>query len=123
MMTREPSMRVRSEGPERASLLSNPVAIVDRTNYEALVAERDLLSSAHARQRIRATIVACVFAIAAAFAGFAGGFSASQRLNDTSFKMLCSRVLNTVIQSRGPQRKTPLPVKSVSRHSDRRASR
>jgi hypothetical protein len=75
-----------------------PVAVVDRKEYDALVAERDLLSTALVRRRVGALLAAFTLAMGAALGAFMGGFWVGQLMNDESFKAACSRVVDEAVK-------------------------
>jgi hypothetical protein len=82
----------------RAALLTKPVVVVDREGFEAVIAERDHLSTASDRQRVRTILGVFTLLIAAALVGFVGGFWVGQHANDESFKAACSRVVDDAVK-------------------------
>ena len=82
----------------RAALLTKPVVVVDREGFEAVIAERDLLSTASDRQRVRTILGVFTLIMIAALLGFFGGFWVGQHTNDESFKAACSRVVDEAVK-------------------------
>jgi len=82
----------------RAALLTKPVVVVDREGFEAVIAERDHLSTASARQTVRTILGVFTLVMIAALLGFFGGFWVGQHANDESFKAACSRVLDEALK-------------------------
>ncbi|MGH7473001.1 MAG: hypothetical protein ACREJW_03590, partial [Candidatus Methylomirabilales bacterium] len=82
------------QDPGRAALLTKPVVVVDREGFEAVIAERDLLSTASDRHRVRTILGIFTLVMMAALLGFFGGFWVGQHANDESFKAACSRVVD-----------------------------
>ena len=87
--------------PQRSgwpALLTTPVAVVDRQEYDVLIADRELLSTAFVRQRIRTILGVFTLVMMAALLGFFGGFWVGQHANDESFKAACSRVVDDAVK-------------------------
>ena len=103
--------------PQRSgwpALLTTPVAVVDRQEYDVLIADRELLSTAFVRQRIRTILGVFTFVISAALVGFVGGFWVGQHTNHESFKAACSRVVDEALRSAKPQRSRVVHVEDVA---------
>ena len=104
-------------GPESSgwpALLTKPVAVVDRQEYDVLIADRELLSSAFVRQRIWTILAVFTLVITTALVGFVGGFWVGQHTNDESFKAACSRVVDEALRSAKPQRSRVVPVEDIA---------
>jgi nitrate/TMAO reductase-like tetraheme cytochrome c subunit len=96
------------------ALLVTPVAVVDRQEYDVLVADREFLSSALVRQKVWTILVVFTLVMTAALLGFVGGFSVGQHTNDESFKAACSRVVNETLKSAKPQRSKVVYAEGVA---------
>jgi hypothetical protein len=83
----------------RAALTTKPVVVVTREGFEAVIAERDRLSTASESQRVRMLLGLFTIALTAALLGFVGGFSVGQHTNDESFKAACSRVVDETMKT------------------------
>jgi len=82
----------------QAALLTKPVVVVDREGYEAVIAERDLHSTAAVRHGVRAILGVFTLVMIAALLGFFGGFMVGQHTNGESFKAACSRVVDEALK-------------------------
>jgi nitrate/TMAO reductase-like tetraheme cytochrome c subunit len=103
--------------PQRSgwpTLLTTPVAVIDRREYDVLIADRELLSTAFVRQRIRTILGVFTFVISAALVGFVGGFWVGQHTHDESFKAACSRVVDEALRSAKPQRSRVVRIEDVA---------
>jgi hypothetical protein len=80
------------------------VAVIDRQEYDVLIADRELLSSAFVRRRIWTILAVFTLVITTALMGFVGGFWVGQHINDESFKAACSRVVDETLRNAKPQR-------------------
>jgi len=87
-----------AQDSKRAALLTKPVVVVDREGFEAVIEERDLLSTASDRQRVRTILGVFTLVMMAALLGFFGGFWVGQHTNDESFKAACSRVVDQALK-------------------------
>ena len=96
------------------ALLTKPVAVVDRQEYDVLIADREFLSTAFVRQRIWTILGVFTFVITAALVGFVGGFWVGQHTNDESFKAACSRVVDETLRSAKPQRSRVVHVEEIA---------
>jgi hypothetical protein len=96
------------------ALSTTPVAVVDRQEYDVLIADREFLSSALVRQNIWTMLAVFTFVITAAFVGFVGGFWVGQHTNDESFKAACSRVVDETFRSARPQRSRVVYVEDIA---------
>ncbi|KRT70528.1 MAG: hypothetical protein XU15_C0004G0104 [candidate division NC10 bacterium CSP1-5] len=103
--------------PQRSgwpALLTTPVAVVDRQEYDVLIADRELLSTAFVRQRIQTILGVFTLVMTAALLAFVGGFWVGQHTNDESFKAACSRVVDEALRSAKPQRSRVVHVEDVA---------
>ncbi|MCI0483321.1 MAG: hypothetical protein L0Y78_01930, partial [candidate division NC10 bacterium] len=78
--------------------LTKPVVVVDREGYEAVIAERDIHSTADARHRVRMILAIFTLLITGVLVGFFGGFWVGQHTNGESFKAACSRVVDEALK-------------------------
>jgi hypothetical protein len=100
----------RPEEEGATAVRGQPVALVDRDEYHALLAEREFLSTAFVRQRVVTIVGAFTLAIAASLTAFLGGFWVGQRINDESFKAACSRVVDETMKNTKTQGNRTLQV-------------
>jgi hypothetical protein len=103
--------------PQRSgwpALLTTPVAVVDRQEYDVLIADRELLSTAFVRRRIWTILALFTLVITAVLVGFVGGFWVGQHANDESFKAACSRVVDEALRNARPQRGRVLQIEDVA---------
>lgn len=107
-------MMNRPEGSVWPALLTRPVAVVDRQEYDVLIADRELLSTAFVRQRIWTILAIFTLVITAAFVGFVGGFWVGQHINDESFKAACSRVVDEALRNATPQRGRVMQIEDLA---------
>ena len=96
------------------ALLTKPVAVVNRHEYDVLIADREFLSTAFVRQRIWTILAVFTVVITAALMGFVGGFWVGQHTNDESFKAACSRVVDEALRSVKPQRTRVVHVEEIA---------
>ena len=96
------------------ALLTKPVAVVNRHEYDVLIADRELLSSAFVRQRIWTILAVFTLVITTALVGFVGGFWVGQHTNHESFKAACSRVVDEALRSPKPQRSRVVHVEDIA---------
>lgn len=97
-------MMNRPEGSVWPALLTKPVAVVDRQEYDVLIADRERLSTAFVRQKIWTILAIFTLVITATLLGFIGGFWVGQHANGESFKAACSRVVDEALRNARPER-------------------
>jgi len=107
-------MMNRLESSGWPALLTKPVAVVDRREYDVLIADREFLSTAFVRQRIWTILGVFTLVITAALVGFVGGFWVGQHTNDESFKAACSRVVDEALRSAKPQRARVVHLEDIA---------
>ena len=107
-------MMNRLESSGWPTLLTKPVAVVNRHEYDVLIADREFLSTAFVRQRIWTILAVFTLVITAALVGFVGGFWVGQHTNDESFKAACSRVVDEALRSVKPQRTRVVHVEEIA---------
>ena len=103
--------------PQRSgwpALLTTPVAVVDRQEYDVLIADRELLSTAFIRQRIRTILAVFTLVLTAAVLAFVGGFWVGQHTHEESFKAACSRVVDEALRSAKPLRSKVVRIENVA---------
>lgn len=96
------------------ALLTTPVAVVDRQEYDVLIADRELLSTAFVRQRVWTILAVFTLVMTAALMAFVGGFWVGQHTNDESFKAACSRVVDEALRSAKPQRARVVHLEDIA---------
>ena len=96
-------MTDRLQDPGRPAFSMKPVAVIDREEYNTLLAERDSLSTAYLRQRAVTIVGVFTLAVVASLLGFVGGFWVGQHTNDQSFKAACSRVIDEAVSIARPR--------------------
>ena len=107
-------MMNRPESSGWPALLTTPVAVVDRQEYDVLIADREFLSTAFVRHRIWTILGVFTLIITTALVGFVGGFWVGQHTNDESFKAACSRVVDETLRSAKPQRSRVVHVEDIA---------
>jgi type VI protein secretion system component VasK len=107
-------MMNRPESSRWPALLTKPVAVVDRQEYDVLIADRELLSRAFVRQRVWTILIVFTLVVTAALLAFVGGFWVGQHSNNESFKAACSRVVDETFRSAKPQRSRVVHVEDIA---------